>query len=264
MKNVHLITSVFLLSASMTVNAGIIAPLNDGSWSILAQEDQTEYYLSPGYGGQLFDAEYLLYKFDEPTGNLSIALQTGFNILGDNHITYQNQSYWGGDLFLSFDGSTSDYEFALDFGQITGGWSDSNLSQASGSISAVSAGLYGVTGVSNDVYSGHTASNPLAMTSGNLLESLTFNDYQGIHQTNGTNYYSYAYSTTFNLSSLGLSYDITQLDAHWTMSCGNDAINGHGEIPPVSVPEPASWMLMSTGLLALFGGLIARRRREVL
>lgn len=162
MKNSYLIASAFFLSASVTVNAGIIAPLNDGAWSVLVEEDQNSSYLNPGCGGQLFDAEYLLYKFDESTGD------------------------------LSFDG------------------------------------------------------------------------YEGIHQTNGTDYHSYAYSTTFNLASLGVSYDITQLDAHWTMSCGNDVIEGSGEIPPVSVPEPSSWMLMSTGLLALFGGLIARRRREVL
>ncbi|MBV1889658.1 MAG: PEP-CTERM sorting domain-containing protein [Gammaproteobacteria bacterium] len=43
------------------------------------------------------------------------------------------------------------------------------------------------------------------------------------------------------------------LDGHWTMSCGNDAIDGH-----VSVPEPATLPLLGLGFL----GFALRKRSK--
>ncbi len=264
MKKISIATAILLGTLPFSVNAEIISGLGSG-WSFLSAEDQSgSNYLNPGYGGQYFDAEYLLYKYDESSNDLTIALQTGFDIRGDNHQLFEywttdsGLSYWGGDIFLTFNDTTDLY--ALDFGQVTGGWSDRNKAQADGSIAAVDAGLYSVSAVSNDVYSGHTASNPLAMTGGTKISDQVFTYYDG-HNASGYlgNNTSYAVSTTFNLDFLGV--DVTQLDAQWTMSCGNDAIYGSGEIPPTSVPEPSSIALLSTGLIGLLGGLFVRRRR---
>jgi hypothetical protein len=48
------------------------------------------------------------------------------------------------------------------------------------------------------------------------------------------------------------------VNLHWTMSCGNDAINVHGDLDN-PVPEPATVVLLGTGLLGF--GLAALRRK---
>lgn len=262
MNKINLITSALLMSVSVTANAGIITEIGSG-WEVLASEDQSTYKLTPGFGGQYFDAEYLLYKYNETSKELTVALQTGFDVTNDNHIIYNKESYWGGDIFLSFDGDDTKFEYALDFGFATGTWSERNKSLAtSGSISAVDSGLYDVTSYNNDTYYN---SDPFAMQSGTLIgdsSSVDFNEYQGFNADgyDGNNI-SYVKTATFNLGLLA-TLDISKLDAHWTMSCGNDGITGHGEIPPTSVPEPSSIALLSTGLIGLLGGLFVRRKRN--
>ena len=76
--------------------------------------------------------------------------------------------------------------------------------------------------------------------------------------TSGHEGASYFQIASFDIGSL----NIPQLDAHWTMSCGNDAIDGFAELKPTSVPEPSAWLLMSTGLIGLLGGVAARWKRK--
>ncbi|MBN1847942.1 MAG: PEP-CTERM sorting domain-containing protein [Deltaproteobacteria bacterium] len=42
-----------------------------------------------------------------------------------------------------------------------------------------------------------------------------------------------------------------QIALHWAMTCGNDVIEGAGKFPPV--PEPATMLLLGTGLICLAG-----------
>lgn len=251
-----------VLASSLSANASIISPLNDGSWTVMqgGSEDQTTKYLEPGYGGQYFDAEYLLYKYDRSTNELSIALQTGFDITGDNKIDYQGSSYWGGDLALSFDGVTlgdsSTYEYAIDFGVATGTDADRNTGVAS--IGSHAEGLYQVSSWADNDSIHFESSNPFAMTSGTFAAAVSFDQGSGINLlgAEGGNSTSYYKTMTVDLDGLLLS-DFTQVDAHWVMSCGNDAIDGH------AVPEPSSLLLMSAGFLGVFGSLVARRKRKV-
>lgn len=206
-------------------------------------------FVDPGWGGQDFDAEYLYYKLD---GNqLSLGLQTGFDLI-DGKLTTGGKDYYAGDLALSFDGDASGaggsgFEYGVDFGLFTEGYTSGPVDTGSGT-GIDPAGLYQVTAWNNDVY--FHASDPFAIDAGTLVANLLSNN--AGYDAGADSYYR---TVSFDISSLGLGQGFG-LDAHWTMSCGNDAIDGHISVPPpASVPAPASSLLLLGGL----AGLLARR-----
>ena len=220
-------------------------------------------YVDPGYGGQSFDAEYLLYKYDNATNTLSIGLQTGFNIV-DGHQVYSGKNYWTGDIALSFNGATlgdsSSYEYAIDFGLGQCGWSKRGNSTCGINNSQGlndTAGIYQVTSWNNDIYFdgnpiGQANSSPFAMQNGTeVVNALTSNN-----SGNGTvdGQLSYFRQVSIDLDLLGIT-DLSEIDVHWTMSCGNDAVNGSA-----SVPEPSAFGLFSLSLLGM--GLLRVRAKK--
>lgn len=244
-----------LLSLAASASATKLSFWDTDGWT---QMSQTAGYgdgiVGPGGGGQAFDVEFLFYKFDQNTGTLSVGLQTGFDI-SDGHQVYQNKSYYGGDLALSFDGDKSTYEYAIDFGNLTKGYYGTDLGTHA-------SGLYAVDAWNNEVYSGHGISHPFAMASGSLLTAGNLTKGSGVNKavgphdgTAGTNKVSYFNTFSFNIGALGLSTSTLNLDAHWTMSCGNDFLDATADI---TVPEPGSIALLGLGLI----GLVACRRRQ--
>jgi hypothetical protein len=250
------LSALVLITLSSASFAGQL-PIFSG-WTVFASEDQSgtgNYQLTPGWGGQAFDAEYLFYKLEGNT--LSIGLQTGFDIISSNGQYYDGRRYYTGDLALSFDGDKSNYEYAIDFGKLTKNYADTVKISAQGNASGIdTAGLYKVNSWNNDIYyytnGGYSA--PYGAASGSLLvaaNGVNFSQGSGI-LGGDKSYYSIF---TFDLASItGLPQNFT-LDAHWTMSCGNDAIDGR--VTLAKVPEPSPFILLGFGLV----GLLAARRK---
>lgn len=204
----------------------------DGTWTTIADDDGP---VGPGGGGQPYDAEYLAYKIE---GNsLFLGLQSGFD-LGDMEQPWGSSSVYGGDLAMSFDGDSSYYEYAIDYGFYTAGWSGPGQTDPEG--------LYQVTSWNTDTYYG--VSGPLYQETGVLVSSLLDNDY---FQT-GDSYFRWV---ELEITGLPPGEDI---DLWWTMSCGNDTISSDFRVIR-EVPEPGTMMLFGTGLLGLAG--LSRRRK---
>lgn len=271
--NRSLVTGVGALLISLTpvsTYAGALGFWATDGWTAMTLDSHGgDGVVGPGVGGQQFDAEFLYYK---QSGNLlSIGLQAGFNLITgyESHSSSPND-YYSGDLALSFDGSagSSGYEYAVDFGLMTKDYDLNTVDMGTTTTPGEDlAGLYSVNPVSgwnNDVYSGHSSANPFAADVGTLLQGLTLGvdmfTGSGAGTGSGTgdagNQTSYYRTVTFDIGSLGLSGPIT-LDAHWTMSCGNDYINGTTTLS--SVPEPSTMALMFMSLMGI--GWAGRRKR---
>lgn len=234
------------LSAIGLVGALVFSmPLNAGQmdvWSGWTQLDADDGigpngYVDPGWGGQMFDAEYLFYKLDGDM--LSIGVQTGFD-LSDGMQYYGSHAYYAGDLALSFNGGG--YDFAVDFGLVTRDIDYTNVGNGSGNQDA--AGFYAVSTWNNDI--SFSSSSPFAMDEGFFISGLAASTSGSAWLPDGRSYYRTA---TIDLSSLGLE-ELNEFGAHWTMSCGNDFVEGRTRI--ADVPEPGILFLLAGGIVGLF------------
>jgi hypothetical protein len=219
------------LAISLPVNAALMGMWEADGWELLDAEDGVGLngYVGPGYGGQIFDAEYLFYKQDKVNMTLSIGIQTGFDLIDGRQMDGWVE-YFAGDLALGFNGG--DYEYAVDFGFLTKDYDGDNVGLGNGNQDK--AGLYKVSEWNNDIL--YNESSPFAMDEGTFLSEI-----ETSAGKEGDSYYRVA---TIDLDSLG--FDVTDFSTHWTMSCGNDVVE--------SVPEPSPSLLLLGGLLALIGG----------
>ena len=190
-------------------------------------EDQNQDYLGPGYGGQSYDVEKL--GLSVVGGILYFGLQTGVNI----KTPAQSGTLQPGDLAFDI-GSNGTWDYGFRF------W-DSTPS------------LLAATSWSDVLYPQHSASNPWRVKEGTSISS----DYFEYEKGTGIDAYgntSYWLEGHIDLAAFGLNDFNTLITSNFTMACGNDS----GRATTAPVPEPATMLLLGTGMLGL--GLFGRKK----
>ncbi|MFD2231242.1 hypothetical protein [Alkalimarinus sediminis] len=238
MNSKQLIAGIFTLLVTSASHAAPISLWDNEGWTQFADDEgvQNGGYVDPGYGGQKFDAEYLYYKLEGSV--ISFGIQAGFDLI-DGKVRYSNKNYYTGDLALSFDNDASNYEYAVDFGLLTRDYHGGDIVEADNNGDGKDdAGLYRVSSWNNDII--YNDSAPFAMDGGTFVKGLESN-------RSGQDGVSYFRIVSFDLAGLGFGNQL-ELDAHWTMSCGNDVLEGHVS---AEVSEPNTIPMLALGVLAL-------------
>ena len=199
-------------------------PSTTGVTYISEDQNPAVDYLTPGYGGQKFDVEAIYFKRE---GDIAyFAVVAGFPVTG---WTVGGKDYLAGDLAIDF-GSNGSYEFGV--GDTS---HDHNIQQGD---------LYGNAKWKQPLE--YTESGPWRLKSGNDLGAIDFDFDSTAYMANG--HYVYEYGIPIALFGnywSGVNPDFT---IHWTMSCGNDALDLH--VPAVHTPEPGTYMLLLLGICA--------------
>ena len=152
-------------------------------------------------------------------------------------------------MALSFDGLASGYEYGVDFGLLTKDYSNVKVDMGSGT-GVDAAGFYSVSNWNDNI--AYSQSSPFAINDGVLSANLLENN----AGAEGSSFYrTVSFQLDQSLFDAGLPF---QFDAHWTMSCGNDVLEGGAELV-VQVDEPSPLVLAFLGLLLISVSMLRKK-----
>lgn len=235
-------------AANWTPNAGILYIVED-------QSNANSGYLSPGWGGQAYDAEALYLTWGnnaQGVMSLFLALVTGHN---PNTATAPGNNTFGrGDFAIDF-GRDGSWDFGVLTKNRTQGLHTGDVVKTSNADWA--KGLWSSPGVLANT--SHPSPYVTHVNTGTDVGNakVVWNQISGGMGILGGNHWFY--EVEIPVSAFGSYWSgnnpAKSFDVQWTMDCANDIITLD---PPIKVPEPASAALLLAGI----GALAGQRRRK--
>ncbi len=197
-------------------------------------------HVGPGWTyNNYFDVEAIY--FDNDGANAYIAIIQG---LPKEGVKIQGNPWLlPGDIAIDADNDMGTGDYGFEYG-----------------LSISDGQLYSVSSWKNSIYPKYgIVSDPWAINVGTVINSVNF-VYSGNQNTH------YVLEAAIPLAYLGLSagHGDTErnLRVHWTQECGNDYLTLNADVNPVVTPEPASLILLGSGLLGLIGTFLRKRFQE--
>ena len=217
-------------------------------------EDQHANYLSPGYGGQAYDAEALYSRIEN--GTLYIGMATGHN---PEKLQNPPHSYGAGDFAIDF-GQDGSYELGINVKPI---WDTFGVT---GEV--YNNVTWGLGEFSDNSLTGYVKSeHPTSILNGNSIGTaslaISSSAVTGYGNWQSDEHYFYEVGVALNLLTAA-GWNGNAFNIHWTMNCANDSIllatvstlPGSGS---ANVPEPSTILLI---LVALISTLSFSKRKN--